>query len=639
MQYRCRVVPSNMETGRMNMPELPKANRNTRMASRLVFLLCLAGPGGSILAAPGAQTAAVPGSRPAPGVTAIENVRLIPLDRDGLIPGQTVLVQGDLILGVGPAGSLLVPENARRIDGAGRCLLPGLTDAHVHLDRMVGARRDFGDAPLFLAYGVTTVFNLRGTPEELAWKDRIRQGTLLAPNLYTAGEFVNEPRIRTPEEAEREIHSQTLAGYDIIKFREVIDFEQHRVATTTGLEWPAYLRLNEAARQAGVPLVGHAPYRTGLDGLLAAGQSMAHVNELANLHFLPRLDLSGGSGLLLAEWSWLALLAMTVFWTAGLLAVRRKACLVPAPPVRWMLRAGGGLALLSLPVAGLWLTVVAPGWFFGNVWLLLFLTGLCLLCLLLAGVLVRQACLLLRTSETWPFRVAGTLTALAATGLTAAFLLELPFAWRSSNWYLDRVARRCKESGLWMQSTLVLYETGMGRRDGYSPRQLAKSPAFRYLPADLQEGWKDIPGFMPPWMSNVWYRHPEFTRKLAGALHRAGVPFMAGTDALGVPLVIPGESLHRELQLLTESGFSNEEALRAATVNPARFLRREKEFGTIAPGRRADLLLVEGNPLEDLRCLERPAGVMVRGIWLPRGELDRMLAELAAEAAPDQVPR
>ena len=89
---------------------------------------------------------------------------------------------------------------------------------HVHLDSLVQARPKFGDAPLFLAYGITTVLNLRGEPEHLAWRQRIRNGKLLAPNLYTSGEFINEPRERTPDEVEREIVSQFRAGYDVIKY-------------------------------------------------------------------------------------------------------------------------------------------------------------------------------------------------------------------------------------------------------------------------------------------------------------------------------------------------------------------------------------------------------------------------------------
>ena len=132
--------------------------------------------------------------------------------------------------------------------------------------------------------------------------------------------------------------------------------------------------------------------------------------------------------------------------------------------------------------------------------------------------------------------------------------------------------------------------------------------------------------FSRPLRSN---RFTGFNQKVAGALHRSGVPIMAGTDAIGLELVAPGSSLHRELQLLLASGLSPYEVIQSATVVPAAFLGKTKEFGTIAVGQRADLLLVARNPLENLEALKRPIGVMVRGNWLPREKLDELLKPLA----------
>ncbi|OLE81405.1 MAG: hypothetical protein AUG74_00765 [Bacteroidetes bacterium 13_1_20CM_4_60_6] len=106
---------------------------------------------------------------------------------------------------------------------------------------------------------------------------------------------------------------------------------------------------------------------------------------------------------------------------------------------------------------------------------------------------------------------------------------------------------------------------------------------------------------------------------------------MAGTDAMGFPFVTPGSSLHHEIKLLTQSGLTPFEAMRAATVVPASFLGKDKEFGTIATGKRADLLLVEENPLKDVTRLRRPIGVMARGRWFTRDELQQMVTALAHE--------
>jgi imidazolonepropionase-like amidohydrolase len=100
--------------------------------------------------------------------------------------------------------------------------------------------------------------------------------------------------------------------------------------------------------------------------------------------------------------------------------------------------------------------------------------------------------------------------------------------------------------------------------------------------------------------------------KLVGHMHRAGVPLLAGTDA-PFPLVAPGLSLHEELALLVEAGLSTAEALRTATLNPARCLGREKDLGTVDAGKLADLVLLSGDPLADVRNTRTVAGVWVGG--------------------------
>ena len=171
-----------------------------------------------------------------------------------------MLVRGDRIAEVGSRYDVKVPSDAVVIDGAGQYLVPGLTDAHVHLPGtpLAHTRDDFGDAPLDLAYGVTTVVNLGGTPTLLEWRKRVEAGTLLGPTIYTAGPFVNEPRVNTPDEVERDIVAQAQRGYDLIKFHEL-------PRTTTGLSRPAYRRMVETARRIGIPLIGHAPVNLGID--------------------------------------------------------------------------------------------------------------------------------------------------------------------------------------------------------------------------------------------------------------------------------------------------------------------------------------------------------------------------------------
>ena len=100
-----------------------------------------------------------------------------------------------------------------------------------------------------------------------------------------------------------------------------------------------------------------------------------------------------------------------------------------------------------------------------------------------------------------------------------------------------------------------------------------------------------------------------------------GVPLLAGCDG-----TVPGFCVHDELQTLNEAGLSPFQALQTATINPARFLGREKTEGMIDAGKRADLVLLDADPLIDIRNTRRIAAVVVRGRVLLKADLDRLLA-------------
>ena len=106
--------------------------------------------------------------------------------------------------------------------------------------------------------------------------------------------------------------------------------------------------------------------------------------------------------------------------------------------------------------------------------------------------------------------------------------------------------------------------------------------------------------------------------ELVGEMHRAGVTLMTGTD-LGSKWISPGSSLHDELQLLVDAGLTPIEALQAATRTPARFLR--VNAGTIEPRKLANLVLLDANPIEDIRNTRKISGVVVNGKFLDPAEL------------------
>ncbi len=114
--------------------------------------------------------------------------------------------------------------------------------------------------------------------------------------------------------------------------------------------------------------------------------------------------------------------------------------------------------------------------------------------------------------------------------------------------------------------------------------------------------------------------------EVVNEMHRAGIPFLAGTDTPPGVYVFPGFSLHEELQRFVAAGFTPMEALQTATVNPAKFLEMEDRLGTIEKGKLADLLLLDANPVDDIRNTQKIAGVIVNGRYLSRADLDKMLA-------------
>ena len=107
---------------------------------------------------------------------------------------------------------------------------------------------------------------------------------------------------------------------------------------------------------------------------------------------------------------------------------------------------------------------------------------------------------------------------------------------------------------------------------------------------------------------------------------------MTGTDTL-LPRLVPGFALHRELQELVDVGLTPYEALRTSTTIPYEYLGESGEAGTVEVGKRTDLLLVEGNPLEDISAASKIVGVMMRGRWIGRDEIDKKMREIRESSA------
>ena len=128
---------------------------------------------------------------------------------------------------------------------------------------------------------------------------------------------------------------------------------------------------------------------------------------------------------------------------------------------------------------------------------------------------------------------------------------------------------------------------------------------------------------------DAWYRRNDVLERIVGILHEEGAPLLVGTDT-SVRLVVQGFSIYEELANFIAVGMTPYEALRCATSEPARFLGQSEIWGTVAEGKRADLILVRGNPLDSIETLQDLEGVFVNGFHFTRTDIDGLLAQQAA---------
>jgi amidohydrolase family protein len=162
-------------------------------------------------------------------------------------------------------------------------------------------------------------------------------------------------------------------------------------------------------------------------------------------------------------------------------------------------------------------------------------------------------------------------------------------------------------------------------------------PLDKYVPAHWRDvTWRRFADEMMPDLVRdpLALRQEYFKRNLemVGALHRAGVPFLAGTDAAPGIYVMPGFSLHDELANFVEAGFTPMESLQTATSNPASFFALESTLGSIESGKTADLVLLAGNPVTDIQNTRKIRAVIANGRLFTREDLDRILAQVETDA-------
>ena len=197
---------------------------------------------------------------------------------------------------------------------------------------------------------------------------------------------------------------------------------------------------------------------------------------------------------------------------------------------------------------------------------------------------------------------------------------------------IRRLAHDMAMKDVWNCPTLVVLRNMHDPQDeGINSPRL--SHIVRHVPRAGLRTWAELDpssrNFPYQRWRDAWYRRNDVLERIVGILHEEGAPLLVGTDT-SVRLVVLGFSVHEELANFTAAGMTPYEALRCATTEPARFLGQSEVWGTVAEGKRADLILAPGNPLDSIETLRDLEAVFVNGFHFTRTDLDSLLNRQAA---------
>jgi imidazolonepropionase-like amidohydrolase len=193
----------------------------------------------------------------------------------------------------------------------------------------------------------------------------------------------------------------------------------------------------------------------------------------------------------------------------------------------------------------------------------------------------------------------------------------------------QEIAKLTREAGAWVVPTMALWETLRGTADLATLRAF---PELKYMPPQQIQQWRSAQENL---LKNLDFK-PDVARnviqnrmRLLKVLNDDGVKILLGSDA-PQRFSVPGFSIHREMKRMADAGMKPYDILRSGTYNVGLYLKEKDNFGTIEVGKRADLILLNANPLEDISNIARRSGVMVRGRWLSEREIQMRLGQIAA---------
>ena len=206
----------------------------------------------ALLAAP-----VTPGAQQADAVALI-NVTVIPMDRERTLPEQTIVLRGGRIEALGPAATVTVPANARRIEARGKFLMPALAEMHAHIPPGNASDAEIERVlALYAVNGIGTIRGMLGAPKHLPLRARANGGELLSPWIYTSGPSFNGSSASSAEVAVQMVKDQKAAGYDFLKIHP-------------GVKRDVFDAMAAAADAAGIRFAGHVPLEVGLVRALEA---------------------------------------------------------------------------------------------------------------------------------------------------------------------------------------------------------------------------------------------------------------------------------------------------------------------------------------------------------------------------------
>jgi imidazolonepropionase-like amidohydrolase len=256
MEHRARAIISS--SGRSGFAGI------LGLLAAAVMSGCAPADGDTSGSAGAASDPAAAGTAQAGATTAFVDVNVVPMDSERVLAGQTVLVEGERIVGIGPVDAVQVPEDATVIEGEGRYLLPGLGEMHAHVPGGEGAEEVLF---LYLSQGVTTARGMLGQPEHLELRERLARGEIIGPRLYTSGPSLNGNSIPDPDSARRAVAHQKDAGYDFLKIHPGLTREEYDAVAAT-------------AAEVGIEWAGHVPADVGLARALEVQQaSVDHLDQ------------------------------------------------------------------------------------------------------------------------------------------------------------------------------------------------------------------------------------------------------------------------------------------------------------------------------------------------------------------------